>query len=233
MMKRVFLSAALLAFTPVAAQSLQPAEVVPEMADAVAAAALPPMARDPRLAPTPDDARGAGLPAGWSEAPPLAATPAVQAWQQRQNGWQQGNAPPSGWEQNGWQQNSWQQVGPAPVQVVQVNNVVPVLVPVAYGAYGGGWNRGWNRGWRGGWNRGWNGGWGPGVVIGGGWGGGYNRGYYGRRCRSSGAGALVGSVAGASIGYGLSNPWDRSTGVIIGGLVGALAGSAIERSGRC
>ena len=44
-------------------------------------------------------------------------------------------------------------------------------------------------------------------------------------------GALVGGIAGASIGYGLGNRWDRTPGVIIGGLVGALAGSAIERSG--
>jgi outer membrane lipoprotein SlyB len=41
----------------------------------------------------------------------------------------------------------------------------------------------------------------------------------------------VGGIAGASIGYGLGNRWDRTPGVIIGGLVGALAGSAIERSG--
>jgi len=67
-------------------------------------------------------------------------------------------------------------------------------------------------------------------------GGYYGGGYYGGRgggCRSSGGGALVGSVAGATLGYGLANRWNRGTGVVIGGIVGALAGSAIERSGRC
>lgn len=52
-------------------------------------------------------------------------------------------------------------------------------------------------------------------------------------CRSRGSGALVGTVAGAVIGYGLADPWNRSTGTVIGGLVGGLAGSAIERSLRC
>ena len=66
------------------------------------------------------------------------------------------------------------------------------------------------------------------------WGGGWNGGYRGGwGCRSRGPGALVGTVAGAVIGYGLADPWNRSTGTVIGGLVGGLAGSAIERSSRC
>ena len=230
MMKQMILPAlALLASAPAFAQPAGPADAyVPEMRDAVAAAALPPPAMDARLMPTAADA--AALPAGWAPA-------TAQSWQQQ--------APVMPTVQNhGWQQ-------PPPVQVVHTRTVVPVPVPVAYGGwggppvvasigwrggYGGGWNRGWNRGYRGGW-----GGYGyprgPVVVYGGGygggWGGGWNRGY-GRgwgRCRGTGGGALVGGIAGASIGYGLGNRWDRTPGVIIGGLVGALAGSAIERSG--
>lgn len=143
-------------------------------------------------------------------------------------------------------------------QVVPVAYPVPVAygVPIGWRGRGwnGGWNNGWNRGWHGGgygygrgwnrgwggygygggWNRGWGGGWGRGVVIqpGWGWGRGYHRGG-GWGCRSSGAGALAGSVAGAALGYGIANPWDRGTGVIIGGVVGALAGTALERSSRC
>jgi hypothetical protein len=232
MMKQMILPAlALLASAPAFAQPAGPADdYVPEMRDAVAAAALPPPAMDARLMPAAAD--GAALPPGWKPATAESWAPATaQSWQQQ--------APAV--QNQGWQQG-WQQ--PPPVQVVHTRTVVPVPVPVAYGGWGGpaygvpigwggGWNRGWNRGWRGG---GWNGGWGPGVVIGGGWGGGYggwNRGY-GRgwgRCRGTGGGALVGGIAGASIGYGLGNRWDRTPGVIIGGLVGALAGSAIERSG--
>lgn len=184
-------------------------DYVPEMADAAAAAALPPPAPDPRLAPTAADHQGA-LPPGWQPAP---AT-----------GWNQ--SPAQAWS------------APPSPPIVQHSNMVvpvPVPVPVAYGgwggwgngvtiAYGGGWNRGWNRGWYRGYRGGW-GGWGRPAY--GGWGRGWGR------CRASGGGALVGGIAGATIGYGLGNPWDRSTGVIVGGLVGALAGSAIERSGRC
>lgn len=153
--------------------------------------------------------------------------------------------------------------GAYPPPLTMVQQAVPVAypVPVAYAVpvgwrgnvwRGGGWNRGWNGGWGRGWNRGWggrgwNGGWnrgwgGGGVVIQQGWGGGWNgygRGFQrgawggGWGCRSTGAGALAGSVAGAALGYGVASPWDRGTGVVIGGLVGALAGTALERSSRC
>ena len=244
MMKQMILPAlALLASAPAFAQPAGPAdEYVPEMRDAVAAAALPPPAMDARLMPAAAD--GAGLPPGWAPA-------TAQSWQQ------QAPVMPAV-QQQGWQQG-WQQ--PPPVQVVHTRSVVPVPVPVAYGGWGGppvvasiGWGGGWRGGYGGGWNRGWNRGYrggyggyggygyprGPVVIYGGGYGGGWGGGYggwnrgYGRGwggCRNSGGGALLGGIAGASIGYGLGNRWDRTPGVIIGGLVGALAGSAIERSG--
>lgn len=126
-----------------------------------------------------------------------------------------------------------------PLPVVYQRTVVqPVPVPVAYApGWGGGWGGSWGApGWGGGWGAGpvfgWNGGWNRGHR--GGWNGGWNRGYRGGwGCRSRGSGALVGTVAGAVIGYGLADPWNRSTGTVIGGLVGGLAGSAIERSSRC
>lgn len=138
-----------------------------------------------------------------------------------------------------------------PLAGVHTRQVVPVAyaVPVAYGVpvgwRGNVWGRrAWNRGWYGGWNRGWggrgwNGGWGgrgwsPGWS--GGFGHGFNRGGFHRggwACRSTGTGALVGSVAGAAVGYGVANSRDRGTGVVIGGIVGALAGTALERSNRC
>lgn len=189
-------------------------EYVPEMADAAAAAALPPLAPDARLAPTAADQQGT-LPPGWQPAP--------------ETGWSQMPA------QGG------QALPPQPI--VQHSNTVvpvPVPVPVSYGGWGNGWNGGWGNGvtiaYGGGWNRGWNrgyrGGWGRPVRYGGYHGiSYYNRGW--GRCGANGSGALIGGLAGAAIGYGLGNPWDRSPGVIVGGVVGALAGSALERSGRC
>jgi hypothetical protein len=218
MMKHFFLfaafSGALLA-APAMAQPLGPAttadgrsvmlraeyvpagDFVPEMAEANAAAALPPLAPDPRLSPSPAEARMLARQPQTQSVSPTAPLP------------------------------------PLPV-VYQRTIVQPVPVPVAYApAWGGGWGApGWGAGPVFGWNGGWNGGWNRGYR--GGWNRGWNRGYRGGwGCRSRGSGALVGTVAGAVIGYGLSDPWNRSTGTVIGGLVGGLAGSAIERSGRC
>jgi hypothetical protein len=163
--------------------------------------------------------------AGYPQVDPQAAYP-------------QAGYPPAGYVQSGYGGY------PPPLPVVHTRQVVPVAypVPVGYGApvgwrgngwRGNGWNRGFNRGWGGGYGRGWNRGWNQGWNRGfGGYGGGYYRGG-GWGCRSSGAGALVGSVAGAALGYGVANPWDRGTGVVIGGIVGALAGTALERSNRC
>ena len=68
MMKQMILPAlALLASAPAFAQPAAPADAyVPEMRDAVAAAALPPPATDARLMPTAADA--AALPPGWKPA---------------------------------------------------------------------------------------------------------------------------------------------------------------------
>jgi hypothetical protein len=194
-------------------------EFVPDMADANAAAALPPMAPDPRLAPAPDDGDARAVGASVNQfAParaPLPPLPVLSA---------QGLSAP---------------VMPAPVQPVPIA-LVPVAVPVAGWNWGApvvayGWNRSWNRGWgRPGWNGGWNGAWG-GPVWGGGFNRGWNGGWNGGRgwgCRSTGSGALLGTVAGAVIGYGIADPWNRGTGAVLGGVVGGLAGSAIERSGR-
>jgi hypothetical protein len=188
MMKPLLLPASLLAFAPaVAQQPVAAADVVPEMAGAVAAAALPPMVPDPRLAPA--ESHHGPLPPGWSEAPPPAPSPAAKAWAQQYSGWQRASVRP-----------------PLPMVPPPAAVPVPVIIVPGYTGWGGPGYWGWGGGWGG--RRGWG-------------------------CRSSGAGALIGSVAGASIGYGLASPWDRSSAVIVGGLIGALAGSAIERSGRC
>lgn len=249
MMKQMILAAMAAVSAPLAAQTLPAADIDPGMRDAMAAAAMPAMAADPRLAPSPADYAGADLPAGWR--PASAAS------------WQGQPAPAGG--------------AIVPAAMTEATGGGVILAGWHGGRGGwehGGWNRGyrggWDRGYRGDWDdhrwgRGWGGGWGgyrpygyyrppvvvygggwrpygywrrPVVVYGGGWGGGYYGrpygGYYGRyygRCRADGSGALVGGIAGAGIGYGLGNRWDRTPGVIIGGVVGALAGSAIERSG--
>lgn len=218
MMKQMILPG--LAFTACAPALAQPAgqaeEYVREMRDAVAAGALPQPTMDARLLPAAADA--AALPPGW-----LPAT--AQSWQQQTP---TTPASPRQGRQQGWQQ-------PPPVQVVHNRQMVPVPVPVAYGGWGDPLvvtTIGWRGGYGSAWNRGYQGGWGGhgyprGPVV-------YYGGPYGRgwgRCRNTGGGALVGGIAGATIGYGLNHRRDRTPGVIIGGLVGALAGSVIERSG--
>ncbi len=55
---------------------------------------------------------------------------------------------------------------------------------------------------------------------------------YGDRCRSDGtAGAVIGAIAGGLLGNGLSGRHDRGFGTVIGAGGGAIAGSAIARSG--
>jgi hypothetical protein len=224
MMKHFFLSAVLLS-APALAQPLVPAttadgrsvmlraeyvpasDFAPEMAEANAAAALPPLAPDPRLAPSPAEARTLAPRAmPQTAAAPLPPLPVVyQRTIVQPMPIPVGYAPAPAWGGGGWGGGGWGGGGWGGGW-----GAVPVL----------GWGGGWNRGYRGGWNRGWNGSWNRGYR--GGWG-----------CRSTGSGALLGTVAGAVIGYGLSDPWNRGTGTVIGGVVGGLAGSAIERSGRC
>lgn len=59
-----------------------------------------------------------------------------------------------------------------------------------------------------------------------------DRGY---RCRKSGGttGLLVGGVAGALLGRAIDTRGDRAPGTIIGAGAGALAGRAIDRNSRC
>lgn len=62
-------------------------------------------------------------------------------------------------------------------------------------------------------------------------------GYYGRQgfdpCRSSGTGAVIGAIAGGLIGNGVTGYGDRGLGTVIGAGLGAVTGTAIERSSRC
>lgn len=62
-------------------------------------------------------------------------------------------------------------------------------------------------------------------------------GYYGNQgfdpCRSSGAGAVIGAIAGGLIGNGVAGYGDRGLGTVIGAGLGAVTGTAIERNGRC
>lgn len=93
---------------------------------------------------------------------------------------------------------------------------------------------------------------GPAYGFGGpafGYGGGYYDGFYGRpvgyygrgfrgrrgfyRCRTSGRGTVLGAIAGGLIGNVASDRYDRGTGTLIGAGLGAVAGTAIERDGRC
>jgi hypothetical protein len=55
------------------------------------------------------------------------------------------------------------------------------------------------------------------------------------RCRKSGGttGLLVGGVAGALLGRAVDTRGDRAPGTIIGAGAGALAGRAIDRNGSC
>jgi len=62
---------------------------------------------------------------------------------------------------------------------------------------------------------------------------GYSRGYRSYdRCRGdTTAGAVLGAIAGGLIGNGLSGPYDRGLGTVVGAGGGAIAGSAIARGG--
>lgn len=55
------------------------------------------------------------------------------------------------------------------------------------------------------------------------------------RCRKSGGttGMLIGGVAGALLGRAVDTRGDRAPGTIIGAGAGALAGRAIDRNSRC
>lgn len=59
-----------------------------------------------------------------------------------------------------------------------------------------------------------------------------DRGY---RCRKSGGttGLLLGGVAGALLGRAVDTRGDRTTGTVIGAGAGALAGRAIDRNSNC
>jgi len=99
-----------------------------------------------------------------------------------------------------------------------------------YGYYSG-YNRGYsnyNRGYDGYYNQGYNRGY-------------YNNGYayrsrgnryygYGRRCSGT-TGTIIGGVAGALLGRGITRDGYHSgtTGTILGGAIGALAGRAIDK----
>jgi len=54
-----------------------------------------------------------------------------------------------------------------------------------------------------------------------------DRGY---RCRSSGAGAVLGAIAGGLIGNSVSGYYDRGIGTVAGAGVGAVVGDSVERS---
>ena len=58
---------------------------------------------------------------------------------------------------------------------------------------------------------------------------GYPRGYDRHRCRNGAGGTILGAIAGGLLGDAVSGRGDRTAGTIIGGGVGALAGSAIGR----
>jgi Glycine zipper 2TM domain len=60
----------------------------------------------------------------------------------------------------------------------------------------------------------------------------YGGGYY-DRCRSTGAGALIGAIAGGLVGNGVAGRYDRGLGTVVGAGVGAVTGTAIERNSRC
>ena len=62
------------------------------------------------------------------------------------------------------------------------------------------------------------------------------RGYRGDyRCRKSGGttGLLLGGVAGALLGRAVDTRGDRTTGTVVGAGAGALAGRAIDRNSSC
>jgi len=58
---------------------------------------------------------------------------------------------------------------------------------------------------------------------------GYPRGYDRHRCRNGAGGTILGAIAGGLLGNAAAGYGDRTAGTIIGGGVGARAGSAIGR----
>lgn len=57
------------------------------------------------------------------------------------------------------------------------------------------------------------------------------RAYHGYRCRDDGVGgAIIGAVAGGLIGNQVAERGDRTTGTVVGGALGAVAGHLIDKS---
>lgn len=54
--------------------------------------------------------------------------------------------------------------------------------------------------------------------------------YRGKRCDSGTGGTIIGAIVGGLLGNEVAGRGDKTTGVIIGGAAGALAGRAIDRS---
>jgi uncharacterized protein YcfJ len=53
-----------------------------------------------------------------------------------------------------------------------------------------------------------------------------------QKCKDGDGGAIVGAIAGGLLGNSIAGRGDKTLGTIIGGLGGALAGRAIDRSDR-
>ena len=53
-----------------------------------------------------------------------------------------------------------------------------------------------------------------------------------QKCKDGDGGTIVGAIAGGLIGHQVAGRGDRTLGAILGGLGGALAGRAIDRSDR-
>lgn len=58
----------------------------------------------------------------------------------------------------------------------------------------------------------------------------YRGGGYRARCHSSGAGAVIGAIAGGLIGNSVSGYYDRGIGTVAGAGVGAVVGDSVERN---
>lgn len=57
-----------------------------------------------------------------------------------------------------------------------------------------------------------------------------NNGYRGHRCRDKGVGgAVIGAIAGGLLGNAVAGRGNRTTGTVVGGAVGAVAGHAIDK----
>ena len=53
-----------------------------------------------------------------------------------------------------------------------------------------------------------------------------------KKCKDGDGGTIVGAIAGGLLGSAVAGRGDKTLGVVIGGLGGALAGRAIDRSDR-